>query len=215
MKLVALFSSMLAALDGRVPSVVAPDRNPVVLVHGIYSDSGDFTRMARLLRAEGWPVHTPDLKPNGGQARLDDLAGQLARYIDTVAPRRKCDLVGFSMGGLVSRYYVQRLGGAERVERFISLAAPHHGTALARLHGGAGARQMRRGSTFLTDLDRDADQLARVKFTSIYTPLDLMIVPASSSEMSQARNVRLWAAMHPSLILEKRCIRAVVDALRE
>jgi triacylglycerol lipase len=186
-----------------------------VLVHGIYSDSGDFTRMARVLRAEGWPVFTPNLRPNGGQAGIDELASQLSRYIEREVPGGKCDLVGFSMGGLVSRYYLQRLGGLDRVERFVSLAAPHHGTVLAHLHGGRGGRHMRPESDLLRDLARDADRLGRVKFTSIYTPLDLIIVPARSSEMAQARNVRLWASMHPALILGKRGIRAVAKALRE
>jgi triacylglycerol lipase len=215
MKIVALLSSLLAAFDGTGGAPPAPTRNPVVLVHGIYSDSGDFTRMARLLRAEGWPVFTPDLKPNGGQAGIDELARQLSRYIEREVPGGKCDLVGFSMGGLVSRYYLQRLDGLDRVERFVSLAAPHHGTVLAGLHGGRGGRHMRRESDFLRDLARDANRLGRVKFTSLYTPLDLVIVPARSSEMPQARNVRLWAALHPSLILEKRCIRAVAAALKE
>jgi triacylglycerol lipase len=214
-KLVALLSSLLATLDGESTATVVPERNPVVLVHGIYSDSGDFARMSRRLRAEGWQVFTPDLKPNGGQAGIDELASQLARYIAREVPARKCDLVGFSMGGLVSRYYLQRLDGLDRVERFVSLAAPHHGTVLAHLHAGRGGRHMRPASDLLRDLARDADRLARVKFTSIYTPLDLVIIPARSSEMPQARNVRLWVSMHPSLILGKRGIRAVAAALKE
>ncbi len=215
MKLVALLSTLLATLDGRSATQPAPGRNPVVLVHGIYSDSGDMTRMARHLRADGWQVFTPDLKPNGGQAGIEELGQALADYTGRVLPHGKFDLVGFSMGGLVSRYYLQRLGGVKRVDRFVSLAAPHHGTALAHWNAGPGGRQMRRESEFLRDLARDADRLARVKFTSIYTPLDLIILPARSSEMPQARNVRVWAALHPSLILEMRCIRAVAQSLRE
>lgn len=215
MKLVALMSWLLASLDGPAAPRVDPTRNPVVLVHGIYASSGDFARMARWLRAEGWAVFTPDLRPNGGQAGIDELAQRLASYVDRELPGKRLDLVGFSMGGLVSRYYLQRLGGLERVERFVSLAAPHHGTVLAQLHRGTGGRQMRRASPFLQDLARDADRLAEVKFTSLYTPLDLIIVPARSSEMPQAHNVRMWAALHPSLILERRCIRAVAAALTE
>jgi triacylglycerol lipase len=86
---------------------------------------------------------------------------------------------------------------------------------MAAVNALPGVVQMRRGSDFLRDLERDADCLARVKFTSIYTPLDLIIIPASSSEMPQARNVRMWASMHPSLILERRCLRAVAAALAE
>jgi triacylglycerol lipase len=185
----------------------------VILVHGIHSSGEDMTRLAQHLRSQGRPVFVPTLAPNGGQAKLEDLAQQLADYAAREVPRGKFDLVGFSMGGLVTRYYIQRLGGVDRVEHFVTMAAPHHGTAMAKLTRRPGSLQMRRGSDFLRDLATDADTLRRVKFTSFYTPLDTIIVPARSSEMPQAKNVRMWASMHPSWVLEKRCIRAVAAAL--
>ena len=214
MQVIALLSSALAFFDA-APVPANPEFNPVVLVHGIHSDSRDMTRMARAFRAEGREVFTPDLAPNGGQATIEELASQLADYATKHVPRgRKFDLVGFSMGGLVSRYYVQRLGGAEHVAHLVTIAAPHHGTVFASLHPGAGAAEMRRGSTFLRDLAKDDAALSRVKFTTFHTPLDLVVVPPSSAEMPQAQNVRVWASLHPSLILERRCIRAVAAALR-
>ena len=213
MQIVALLSSALALLDP-APAPPNPALPPVILVHGIHSDSRDMTRMARHFRAEGREVFTPDLSPNGGEATIEELGRQLADYAAKHVRRgRKFDLVGFSMGGLVSRYYVQRLGGAERVGHLVTIAAPHHGTVLARLHPGAGAAEMRRDSAFLRELARDDATLTRVKFTSFYTPLDLVVFPASSSAMPQARNVRVWASLHPSLILERRCLRAVSGAL--
>ena len=110
-------------------------------------------------------------------------------------------------------YYLQRLACDARVTHFVSLAAPHAGTVLARLLARPGVLQMRRGSAFLRDLERDQDRLRTLKVTSLYTPLDLMIVPARSSGLPHARNIRIWALMHPSLILEKRCLRAVSAAL--
>ena len=215
MILVAWLSSVLATMDGGAVPPPALDRNPVVLVHGIHSDSRDMTRLAHHLRVGGWQVFTPDLHPNGGQAGLDELAQQLAGYTERVLPGQRFDLVGFSMGGLVSRYYLQRLGGLDRVDRFISLAAPHHGTVLAWMNATPGGRQMRPDSRFLRDLARDTGKLGRVKFTSLYTPLDLIILPARSSVMPQARNVRVVGLAHPSLILGKRSLRAVASALRE
>jgi triacylglycerol lipase len=117
------------------------------------------------------------------------------------------------MGGLVARHYLQRLGGIGKVNRFITMATPHNGTHLARLGSLPGWVQMRPGSDFLRDLASDADVLRGVGFTSFYTPLDAVIVPATSSVMPQARNIRMWAATHPSFILERRCIRAVAAAL--
>jgi triacylglycerol lipase len=215
---VAWLSAALACLDGVVAGgngAFQPiTRNPVVLVHGIYSSGSDFARLARHLRADGHEVLLLDLKPSDGQASLEILAQQLADFTDATLPGRRFDLVGFSMGGLVSRYYVQRLDGAHRVDHFVTLAAPHHGTFMAGINSRPGILQMRRGSPFIQDLECDQDSLKRVKFTAFYTPFDLVVVPGASGEMPQANNVRIWALLHPSLILEKRCLRAVAKALR-
>jgi triacylglycerol lipase len=145
MYLVALLASSLARLDA-APIAPDPARPPVLLVHGIFSTGRDMERLARHLRSQGREVHVPTLTPNGGQAALEELARQLADYAAREFNGRRFDLVGFSMGGLVSRYYLQRLGGANHVNCFVSLAAPHHGTQMARLGSLPGWVQMRPGS---------------------------------------------------------------------
>ena len=212
MKLVAFIAKTLARLDA--PAVASdPALPPVVLVHGIFSSGNDMERLARHLRSNGREVFQPTLTPNGGHAPLDDLARQLAGFVAEKIGARRFDLIGFSMGGLITRYFLQRLGGIGKVGCFVTMAAPHHGTHMARLGGLPGWVQMRPGSEFLRDIASDADVLRAVPFTSFYTPLDTIIMPARSSEMPQARNVRMWAALHPSFILERRCIRAVAAAL--
>ena len=214
MRLVSLLAKMLSRLD---PPEVAPDPAlpPVVLVHGIFSCGEDMERLARHLRSQAREVFQPTLTPNRGHARIEALAQQFAHFVDQNIGSRSFDLIGFSMGGLISRYFLQRLGGLGRVARFITMATPHHGTQMARLGGLPGWVQMRPGSEFLRDLASDAHALRRVPFTSFHTPLDTIIVPARSSEVPQARNIRIWAALHPSFILERRCIRAVAAALRD
>ena len=153
-------------------------------------------------------------KPSWGQKGLDVLAGQVAQFVDeNYAPGEKIDLVAFSMGGLVTRYWLQRLGGLERVQRYVTLSTPHHGTLLAYLIPNAGCRQMRFGSTFLRDLASDADRLAALDFTSFWTPLDTIILPARSSIMPQARNERMVIALHPLMVWQGSVQRAVAAAL--
>jgi triacylglycerol lipase len=212
MQLVAWIAGTLSVFDAG-PIAPDPQLRPVILVHGIHSDANCMRRMEKYLRARGRAVYAPTLSPCTGCLPIEDLAEQLAAYVDTQLPGRKFDLVGFSMGGLVSRYYVQRLGGAKRVEHFVTMATPHHGTRLAWLHPGVGVRQMRPGSAFLRDLQSDADVLSKIKFTSFYTPLDTVVVPAKSSAMPQARNVAMWATIHPSFLLERRCLKAVENVL--
>lgn len=216
MTFTAWFGAALSLFDSgpRTAPPPAPDRNPVLLIHGIADSERNMRWMARHLRQEGWEVHTLNLTPNWAQAGIEPLAAQIDTFARQQFGARKFDLVGFSMGGLVSRYYVQRLGGLDRVEHLVTLSSPHNGTVLAHLVPNRGCRQMRPGSPFLRDLDRDAGRLDRVKFTSLYTPLDLVIVPARSSAMPQACNVKLPVAMHPLMVIDRRCLRAVTAALR-
>ena len=53
----------------------------------------------------GWEVFDIDLVPNNGDTRLELLAQQVAILVDRIAPHQPIDLLGFSMGGLVTRYY--------------------------------------------------------------------------------------------------------------
>jgi triacylglycerol lipase len=182
----------------------------VVLVHGIWDTSRVFVPMARMLEARGLRPLAVDLVPSDGAVGLDELAGKVGAFVEReLAPGEPFDLVGFSMGGLVSRYYVQRLGGLERVGRLITISAPHRGTYWAYTGGNKGSRQMRPGSEFLVELNRDMRILERVKFASIWTPLDLMIVPARSSRLGVGDEFQIPVMLHPWMLRSRRCLDVV------
>ena len=112
----------------------------VVLVHGIFDDGRIFDRMRSALEDRGLVTHAIDLNPASGRTGLHPLARQLAGFIDAIAVA-KVDLVGFSMGGIVARVFMQSLGGHARVRRLITIASPHHGTHMGHLMPfGGGAR---------------------------------------------------------------------------
>jgi triacylglycerol lipase len=190
-------------------------KNQVVLVHGINDTGAVFDKMATFLRNEGWLVYTLDLIPNNGDVGLDKLAQQLAQYIATTFPKEQAiDIVAFSMGGIVSRYYIQRLGGIKQVQRFITISSPHNGTVVAYASQRPGCVQMRPDNLFLKDLNSDASILKQLNFTSIWTPYDLMIVPAKSSQMPFGREVIVPALIHPWMLTDIRTMKIVAEALK-
>src|ERR1700749_3044792 len=83
---------------------VDPAKRPVVLVHGIYCNGKAMTRLAQYLRSQAREVFTPTLTPSGGAAKREVLAQQLSDFANRELHGRSFDLVGFSMGGLISRY---------------------------------------------------------------------------------------------------------------
>jgi len=189
---------------------------PVVLLHGIDDTQAKLERMARHLeQTTGCQTHSFNLIPNHGEAGLDNLAFQVVNYIETNIPKgERIDLVGFSMGGLVARYYVQRLRGIDRVRRLVTISSPHRGTMTGFLRPNIGARQMRPNSGFLRDLNRDLKMLDQCSFTSIWTPLDLMIIPANSSVLPCGRNIPIPVPGHAWMATDARVCAAVAESLR-
>lgn len=193
-----------------------PRRPPVLLVHGIWDDGSKFATLARALRDRGLDVHTIDLVPNDGRAKLRTLAETVeARAATLVASSGgRIDVVGFSMGALVTRTMIQFGRGKELVRRFVSISGPHAGTVMAYGLALEGARDMRPGSALLRELEGSTDPFGDVAVHVLYTPFDLMIVPARSSVLAHARSVeRLPLLLHRHMITSPRATKRITELL--
>lgn len=190
-------------------------RNPVVLVHGIYNTVAKFNTMAHYLKNLGFSVHRFNLQPNNGDGHLEALAEQVDDYINnTFSSQQPIDLIGFSMGGLITRYYLQRLNGIERVHRYINISAPNNGTLTAYARSRPGIRQMRPNSQFLQDLNQDiVDSLMKINVTVIWTPYDLMIFPAYSSKIKVGEEIKLPIFSHEWMVRDPRLLQVVSQVL--
>lgn len=190
-------------------------KNPVLLIHGIYDTLAKFNTMSAYLAARGWEIHRINLNPNFGKARLDYLATQVADYINNnFSSSQPIDLVGFSMGGLVTRYYLQRLGGIERVQRYISISAPNNGTLLAYCLPLDGIAQMRPNSEFLADLNQDVRQsLGEIDCSFLWTPYDLMILPPHSSRIGVGQEIQLPVLVHAWMVTDRRTLDQIAQIL--
>ncbi len=199
-----------------LPTNDLSSRNPIVLIHGLTDTSHKMRHIAKHLRDLGWQVVDIDLTPNNGDSRLEILAGQVADLIArTFTPDRPIDLLGFSMGGIVSRYYLQRLGGIDRVQRFITISVPHRGTIAAYFSTRPGCMQMRPDSAFMQDLNRDVDRLKQLNFTSLWTPFDLIILPPTSSQLGIGTERSIPAIAHPLMVSDRRTLDEIVAALTQ
>ncbi|OZC02662.1 esterase/lipase family protein [Rubricoccus marinus] len=189
---------------------------PVLLVPGFLDGPASFHRMARHLRDAGFETHSIRLTPRLATCSLHDFAQHLAREVDRHAGASgEVDLVGFSMGGLVSRLYVQRHGGADHVRRLITLASPHAGSHLARMMPQEATRQMRPGSELLTDLEEDVEVLEHVDPVSLWTPFDLTVVPGASGALPVGTSESIPVKAHRLMLYDQRVLDRVTELLRE
>ena len=195
---------------------------PVLVVHGIWDSEERIGTLTQGLIERGLPqTRAFTFRPRDGSAPLSTLGQQLQREVSLLKDAyaaSQVDLVGFSMGALVSRYYLQRLGGADHVRRYVSISGPHHGTLMAYGLPLDGVRDMRPGSSFLRELERHeqgATQPAHnVETHVIYTPFDLTIVPARSSELPGARTTQTFPVpLHRWMIKDPRVLDHVAALL--
>jgi triacylglycerol lipase len=192
---------------------------PVLVVHGLWDSRARVEPLVRGLRSRGLTdVSSFDLKPNSGRAPIAELARQVQERADALLAKHACeriDLVGFSMGALASRYYLQRCQGRDHVRRFVSISGPHAGTWTAFALPFEGVRQMRPGSALLRDLDADSEPFGDVEVHCLYTSLDLMIVPATSSILRNAHSVhRLRVPIHRWMLRDRGVLDLVAGILR-
>lgn len=190
-------------------------KNTLILVHGFMDSARRMSYMAKHLRDLGWKVLTPSLQPSNGRKSIEILAEQLDNYIQQNTEKGdRIDLISFSMGGLICRYYLQNINGLSKTEKFISISTPHLGTVTAYLLPGAAIRQMRPKSNFLQDLNNNIESLEKITFISFYTPYDLLIVPAQSSLVSFAKNYKVNALLHSWMVSNKKVLDQIVTVLK-
>jgi triacylglycerol lipase len=201
---------------GCKPSAAHP--RPVVLVHGLGANM-----------QENWSYHSPRIKAAGycvfaltygvdprtalfpvkvgGTIPMERSAPELAAFVNrvlTATGARRVDLVGHSEGTVMPRYYLERLGGAPKVKRFVALTPLWRGTEV----GGAAmlrdlaeplglaapivnlvasicgsCPQFLRGSPYLNDLNSDGEAIPGIEHTNVITRYDELVTPPTSGLM--------------------------------
>jgi len=170
----------------------------ILLVHGIFDTGSIYRKLVRQLTARGHHCFAPSLSPNDARHGIVDLATKLNSLVDeNFGPDEPIVIVGFSMGCLIARYYIDRLRAARRIKAFFAISGPHAGTLTAYFCPGQGAKDMRPRSALLRELDSADHPAHDFPIFTYWTPLDLMILPATSSRWHPAKELIVWSALHP------------------
>ena len=174
----------------------------VVLVHGFFCNRGVWNRRVPTLRAAGVPHIAVSMEPpfvgiDRNVAMLDDAIVRATRATG-VPPLVVCH----SMGGLAIRAWwrAHAASAAARVHGVITIGSPHQGTFTAQLASGENARQMRRGSAWLRELDDAEDDGRQRHFTCFYSHCDNIAMPASTGALPGADNRHIEGTPHIALV---------------
>jgi triacylglycerol lipase len=106
------------------------------------------------------------------------------------------------MGGLSSRYYLKNLDGISKVDAWVSLGGPNHGTDTANSCFNTSCTEMRIGSSFLTSLNSGDETPGSPRYATWWSPCDTVINPDSSVSLSGAANTRTACLSHSGLLTD-------------
>ena len=215
---------------------------PVVLIPGWHGEPGAFDRMIPALEAAGRVVLDFDPSRPGAQAlayaptadgqHIPDIAAGVVRPAIEAAlaragypPGAAVDVVGYSMGGLVARFLVEKAGWASRVGTLVMLGTPNHGTIAAWVPGtiggfgrwNASGGDMRPGSPFLGSLG--PSEPAGERYVAIGgAPTWLLpfrydgLVPSESPFLAGDEHY-IVPAHHGALPRDPQALQLIIDAL--
>ncbi|CAA9504748.1 MAG: hypothetical protein AVDCRST_MAG17-1582 [uncultured Solirubrobacterales bacterium] len=170
------------------------DPTPVVLVHGTFSNRGQFWKFSPQLEAAGHCVFALNYGCEGpsfscGRGPIERSARQLRDFIDDrVLPQSrsgKVSILGHSQGGLMPRFYIKFLGGRTKVKDMVSISASNHGTdnPLAPFSRDCAAclQQSPYMNGFTRRINNPDETLGAIDYTQVQTRFDDVVFPYFSA----------------------------------
>jgi triacylglycerol lipase len=193
---------------------------PVLLVHGYAHNRSGFLSMSRQLKRAGFR-YVDGFNYNALTDGIPEAAARLSAEVERVLAATGASrvmLVGHSMGGMVARYYVQRLGGEDTVDTVVTMGSPHRGTYASYVGVGRAAAQLRPNSALLRELD-DSARPGPVRWIAYWSDLDAFVAPVTNAQLDHpalaAHNVRVRDTGHLSLLASGAVLRDIVAHLTD
>jgi triacylglycerol esterase/lipase EstA (alpha/beta hydrolase family) len=229
------------------PSAAHP--YPVVLTEGTFASMyNSFGAIAPDLANNGYCVYAfnyGQTLPFTGFFAMGDVrssAAQLSSEVNRVLAETgasKVDIVGWSQGGMMPRYYINELGGASKVNTLVGFAPSNYGTnldGLTTLLADLGVLgldtvllsitceacvQQLQGSSFLTNLNQ-TPTVPGVKYVVIETNHDEVVTPYTNAFLPAGPNVQnitlqnqcsADASDHLSIAYDSNALQDMINAL--
>jgi pimeloyl-ACP methyl ester carboxylesterase len=189
-----------------VPDVARGDA--VVFVHGFLATAGVFRPLRQAVERETGAVTASFTHPPG--AGIGRIAERLAALVRSFAsPELRIHLVGHSIGGLATRWYLTELGGDARIVGTVSIASPYAGAPRARLFPGMLAREIEPGSALLAKLRAGRTAVPHLSVAGGHD----RVVPEGAL-LDSGERLLVEGAGHNEVLYHSATVEAVVRSIR-
>ena len=193
------------------------ERNPIIFIHGLWNTSSIFSSFTSKLDDMGIEYFAPTLEHSYGMTSIVDLSNLLNNLIlKKYGLVKEIDIVGFSMGGIIGRYWLKNFNGYKRTRRFITVGSPHNGTLTAQLvpkYPFRGISEMKINSRLLRYLMKYDFLLDDIECISFFTYWDLMVFPGWWAKLSAGEKISLKVYKHRNLVSNRLALEKIIEKI--
>jgi triacylglycerol lipase len=215
-RLMAFASAIAVCIVGAAftpASSVAQD--PILFVHGWSESASLWNTMIANFEKDGYPKsYLSAYSYNTSQSNKVDAEKEVKSHVESLLKTTgagKVDIISHSMGSLNTRWYIKFDGGESKVDDWVSLGGPNHGTETANFCFSTACEEMRVGSKFLSELNAGDETPGVVNYGTWWSPCDEIINPDESVLLSGATNTKTACISHVALTTDK----TVYEQVRE
>ena len=129
---------------------------------------------------------------------------------------KEIDILGFYMGGIIARHWLQKFNGYKRTRRLISVGSPHKGTLMAQLipkYPFKGISEMKINSKFLRGLANNDVFLNDIACINFFTYWDLMVFPGWWTNLNFGKKISVKVYKHRNLVRNKFVVDKIIDEI--
>jgi len=192
-------------------------RNPIILIHGLWNTSSIFSSITSKLDDIGIDYFAPTLEHSYGMTSIPELTKKLNEFIlEKYGLEKEIDILGFSMGGIIGRHWIQKFNGYKRTRRLISIGSPHKGTLMAQLipkYPFRGISEMKIDSKFLRELADNDFFLDDIECISFFTYWDLMVFPSWLTNLNFGEKISLKVYKHKNLVRNSFSVEKIIEKI--
>ena len=192
-------------------------RNPIILIHGLWNTSRIFSFISSKLDEKEVEYFAPTLNHAFGMTSIVELANLIDQLIvEKYGLEQEIDILGFSMGGIIGRYWINKFNGYKRTKRFITIGSPHNGTLASQLvpkYPFRGISEMKINRSLLRDLAKYDYFLNDIECISFFTFWDLMVFPGWRAHLNVGEKISLKILKHRNLVRNPAAVERILERI--